>query len=105
MAYSQKNYQMLTVHRQRINGTVVSDRVACIIKVRVKDINGQYEMKKVFGVFSKNENIVNISEPLFGFNGFRLTEKSKEAIAQAIHLQFNIDKENIWVALRRKSFE
>ena len=102
VAYAQKNYQLLTVHRQRINETVVSDCVDCIIKVKVKDINGQYELKKVFGVFAKNENVVNISEPLFGFYGFRLTEKSKEAIVQAIHVQLNIDKGNIWVALAKK---
>ena len=103
-AYAQNNYQLLTVHRHKINGTVVSDCVDCMIKVKVKDINGQNELKKLFGVFSKNENIVNISEPLFGYNGFRLTEKSAEAVVHAIHKQLGIGIENIWVTMVRNKF-
>lgn len=99
--FNQKKYRMLSVYRNQINGTIVSVHVNCVIKIRIKNVNGQYELKNFLGVLTEHSGRKSIflNEALLGFNSFVISDNCQNSIAHAIHEQLNINLENICVNL------
>ena len=99
-AYEKHNYCLLSVFRRRVEETVISESVGCIISVRLKDINGQIILKKLFGITGWNDGkSVFLSESLCGYNGLNGAGNTAESIANYIHETFGINEEDICVRI------
>lgn len=99
--FKQKKYRMLSVNRNRIGGNIVSEHVNCVIKIRIKNMNGQYELKQFLGVIREHygRKSIFLNKAFFGFNSFILSDSTPNAIAHAIYEQLNIGLENICVEM------
>lgn len=99
-AYKSFNYCNLTVYRKVRDDIVLSQFVDCVIYVRLKDINGQYLLKTVFGItgFDHGRSVL-LSESICGYNALLTGGNSPETISKAIQDQLGINKENIVVKM------
>ncbi|MCR5082846.1 MAG: hypothetical protein K6B15_05150 [Parasporobacterium sp.] len=98
-AYKEGRYQILSVHRREINNKVISQAVDCVINLKMKDINGQFILKCIFGITGWNGNGVLLSEAICGYNALAGAGNTSESISKSIQTQLGITKENIYVEM------
>lgn len=99
-AYKKQNYCHLTVYRKVVDGKVISDSVDCVVYVRMKDINGQVCLKKVYGKTGCNGgNDLALSEALCGYNAISGAGNSAESIKKTICEALEIDERDITVQI------
>lgn len=98
-AYKEGRYQILAVHTREINNKVISQAVDCVIYLKMKDINGQFILKSIFGITGWNGNGVLLSEAICGYNALAGAGNTSESISKFIQTQLGITKENIYVEM------
>lgn len=99
-AYREHKYQMLTVERNNFDGVNLSESVDCVIHVRLKDINGQFFLKRNFGItgFDGGKSVL-LSDSILGHNTLPCPGHSAEEIVNTIHSVFGIPKTDINVQM------
>jgi len=98
-AYKEGRYQILSVHTKEINNKVISQDVDCVIYIKMKDINGQFILKSIFGITGWNGNGVLLSEAICGYNALAEAGNTSDSISKFIQTQLGINKENIHVEM------
>ena len=99
-AYKKYNFDILSVFRKSRNDTVISKSVDCVIYVRLKDMNGQFYQRTIFGITGCNHGKeVFLSESLCGYNAIAVTGDSPDIISKAIQDRLGISEENILVCM------
>ena len=98
--YKRHDYHPLTVHRKTVDETVLSRAVDCVIHIRMKDVNGQICLHKMFGItgFDDGKSLL-LSETLCGYNAIGGAGNTSDSIRRAIHDALAIDEENIIVQM------
>lgn len=100
-AYENKKYHLIYPETRIIYGkTIVSPEVDCLIKIRLKDINGQYYLKTIYGItdFDNGKSIM-LSEELKGYNAIQVIEKTEKCISKTLQELLGVDEKNITVNL------
>lgn len=99
-AYKTHNFAILSVFRKFRDDTVLSKSVDCVIYVRLRDINGQFYQRIIFGITGCNQGKeVFLSESLCGYNVISVTGDSSDNISLAIQERLGIGEENIVVCM------
>lgn len=98
-AYRKRAYQVMTVARKTIAGNTLSERVNCLIQLRIKDINGQIVSRTIYGITHfDNGKAVLLSEKINGYTSLDIPGENEEEIIEAL-MQLGFDKKDISVQM------
>ena len=98
-AYRKRNYQIMTVTRNNIAGRILSERVDCVIRLRMKDINGQIVLRTIFGIthFDNGKSVL-LSEDVNGYTALGVPGENKKEIIDAL-VQMGFEKNDVDVQI------
>ena len=90
-AYQNNDFDILTMQHRIYDDIYVSQAVDCMITIRMKDMNGQWFLKRSFAItgFDGGKAIL-LSEPILGYTALSCSGNSAEKIADEIHRDLGI---------------
>lgn len=99
-SYKTGNYQILNMISTKYEEKVLSYNVNCVIHIREKDLNGQYHLHTIFGMFNKHKGgSLMLSDTIMGYNAIEGCGKNAESIRGALKNLLGIKKEDITVEM------
>lgn len=99
-AYKNHQFQEISVYRKKCDGVIISEAVDVRIYIRMRDMNGQFVLRKFFGITGFDEgSSVLLNDYLLGYNSFPCRGKTALEVKEAIHHNFEIRKEDIDVQM------
>ena len=98
-AYRNGNYQVMTVARNTMAGNTLSERVDCVIQLRMKDINAQSVIRTIYGITHFDHgNSVLLSESINGYTALGISGENENEIIEAL-IQISFDKNDVAVEM------
>ncbi len=98
-AYRKRNYQIMTVTRNNIAGRILSERVDCVMYLRMKDINAQIVLRTIYGIthFDNGKSVL-LSEEVNGYTALGVPGENEKEITDAL-VQIGFDKNDVDVQM------
>lgn len=107
-AYTEKNYQELTVHRFKFDDKVISPNVTCAITICLKNGNKQNTYMTVLGAIplaaEDNDNSLLFDKPILGRPSIEDVGHTEYSIGQRISRQLNIPHNDIRVQMLHDNY-
>ena len=100
-AYKKHKYEEVSTYRYCMtDGKVCSELVDCHIQILQKDINGQIQLRDVYGISNFNDGKdIYLNKPILGRSTFRSVGHSAKKISKHLQKTLKIKKENIYVEM------